>query len=285
MRLMNYARRALATVAVAAATLLLAGCIKMDMDLTINGDDTVDGEVVVAVEDSMAEALGATPEELLEGDGADSFGEDATEIEPYAEDGFTGKRYVFEQSPLKDFSDSEMSIVRDGDEFVVDGGFPLTAEELDMTEEELADPTTKEVLENFAVNVSFTFPGEVIESNGEVDGNTVTWAAETGKENKMTARASALTADEIAAQEAADEEEAAAIEAADDAEAAAADDSSAEQEKTGFWGSMLGTVIIGAGIGGGVGLIFALIRAVRNRKATAGEASPPTPAATNTDQP
>ncbi|RPF23064.1 hypothetical protein EDD34_3743 [Myceligenerans xiligouense] len=242
----------------------------MDMALTINGDDTVDGEVVVAVEDSAAAAIGATPEELLEGADADSFGEDASEVEPYAEGGFTGTRYIFEGSPLDDFSDSEMSIVRDGDEFLVEGSLPMTTEDLDMTEEELADPATQELLKQFAVNIAFTFPGEVIESNGKTDGNTVTWAAEIGEENTLTARASALTGDEVAA-----------------AEEAAAVDSAAEQEETGFWGSLLGTVIIGAGIGLVVGLIFAGIRAARNRKTTAtGESTPPTAAAdpVGTDQ-
>ncbi|GAB3172595.1 hypothetical protein GCM10027059_42320 [Myceligenerans halotolerans] len=279
---MNYARRALAATALAAATLLLAGCVKMDMALTINGNDTVDGEVVVAIEDSAAAAIGATPEDLLEGADVDSLGKDASEVEPYAEDGFTGKRYIFEGSPLDEFSGNEMSIVRDGDEFAVDGSLPMTTDDLDMTEEELADPTTQELLKQFAVNIAFTFPGEVIESNGETDGNTVAWAAEIGEENKLTARASALTGDEVAAAEEAAAEEAAAEEAA--ASEAAAVDTSAEQEEAGFWGSLLGTVIIGAGIGLVVGLTFAGIRAARNRKtAAAGESAPPTAAAEPVD--
>ncbi|MBO0609328.1 LppM family (lipo)protein [Myceligenerans salitolerans] len=278
---MNHARRIFAAAALTMATLLLAGCIKMDMTLTVNGDDTVDGDIVVAVSDATAETMGATPEELLEQADADSIGEDASDVKPYAEDGFTGKRFIFEKSPIEDFSDGEMSIVRDGDEFVVEGSLPMKAEDLDMTEEELADPATQQVLAEFAVNVSFTFPGEIVESNGEVDGNTVTWTAEVGKKNAMTARASALTADEAAAEEVPGEDasaEDATTDAADDTEASAVDNS-AEQEGTSFWGSLPGMMIIGAGIGLALGLVLTLVRTARNRKTPAAEAdTPPAPA-------
>jgi hypothetical protein len=265
---MKHARRALGAAALVASALLLSACMKMSVDLTLNSDDTVTGEVLLAVSDQAAEAAGMTSDEMLKDMDSEDLGKDAAEVEDYAQDGYTGKRYIFERSTLSEISDDTMKITREGDEFVVDGSLPLTAKDLDMTEEMLADPAIEPLLEKFDVNITVAFPGEVTESNGKIDGNTVTWQAKVGEENKISARGVAISPEEAAA--AAVEETAAAAAAAEaSAEPAGAELAADSKEDGGFWGSLLGDTLIGGGVGGLVALVFVLIRMARKRNAAA----------------
>jgi len=271
---MNNARRALGAATLVASALLLSACVRMDVDLTLNSDETATGSMLIAVSDNAAEAAGMTPAELLAEMDSEDLGEGADKVEEYAEDGFTGKRYTYEGSALSDVSDETVRITRDGDEFVVDGTLPLTAEELGMTEAELSDPAVRPYLDTFDVNISITFPGTISESNGTIDGNTVTWAATVGEENKFTARGAAVSP-----------EEAAAVAAESSAAPAAA-----SSEGSGFWGSFLGETAVGAGIGGLAALVFVLVRMALRRRSAAGqetptaEPAPAPPASANTPE-
>ena len=268
---MNNARRALGAAALVASALLLSACMKLDVDLTLNSDDTATGTMLLAVSDRAAEAAQMTPAELFEEMDGDDLAEGAAEVQDYAEDGFTGKRYVFEGSALTDVSDETMQITRAGDDFVVEGSLPLTAEDLGFTEAELSDPAVKPLLDSVDINVTIAFPGAVSESNGTIEGNTVTWVAKIGEKNKLTARGAAVSPEEAAAA-AAEAEPSASASASASAQAAAAPVGASDQD-SGFWGSLLGDSVVGATIGGGVGLLVALvflvIRTARKRKAAA----------------
>jgi len=269
---MNNARRALGAAALVASALLLSACMKLDVDLTLNSDDTATGTMLLAVSDRAAEAAQMTPAELFEEMDGDDLAEGAAEVQDYAEDGFTGKRYVFEGSALTDVSDETMQITRAGDDFVVEGSLPLTAEDLGFTEAELSDPAVKPLLDSVDINVTIAFPGAVSESNGTIEGNTVTWVAKIGEKNKLTARGAAVSPEEAAAAAAEAEPSASAS-----AQAAATPVGASDQD-SGFWGSLLGDSVVGAAIGGGVGLLVALvflvIRTARKRKAADLETAP-----------
>ena len=55
--------RSLATVA--ALSMALAGCLKLDMALTVSPDDTVDGQLVFAVNKDLLELTGQSIDDLL----------------------------------------------------------------------------------------------------------------------------------------------------------------------------------------------------------------------------
>lgn len=257
---MNNARRALGAAALIASALLLSACVKMDVDLTLNSDDTATGTMLLAVSDQAAEAAGMTAAELFAEVDSEELREGTTEVQDYAEDGFTGKRYVFEGSALNELSDETMQISRVGDEFVVDGSLPLTAKEMGMTGEELSNPAVKPLLDTFDVNITIAFPGAVSESNGTIDGNTVTWSAKVGAENKLTARGAAVPADAAAV--------AAAAEASAPAEPTAAPVRASTPDSA-LWGSPLGYAVVGVGVMLLVGLAFLAVRFTRRRKAAA----------------
>ena len=166
---------ALATVAV----LALSGCIKMEVNLDLQSDDTIDGSMVFAVQEGLGEMLGD-----VEGEGGEVpsdedaareiFGEEldndfanATE-EPYNEGEWVGTRLTFEGEALDSFSEESdgFTITRDGDDFVVAGPYEASAAE---------DEEAEQLFEGAEMTMSITFPGEVSEHNGTLEGTTVTW--------------------------------------------------------------------------------------------------------------
>lgn len=179
--------------------LALTGCMRMQVNMEIHEDDTASGNVVFAVSDQLAEMLGMTAEELLEameledgsngdgsGSGSNNFN-NASSQEAYQQDGYTGTRYFYDATPLNDsLNNPTMSVTRDGDTYVVDGIFE------DIVPDAEAQGLDQAVIDSADVSFSFTFPGEVVESNGTVNGNTVTWNYTPGEDLIMTARASAL---------------------------------------------------------------------------------------------
>ncbi|MGC4175243.1 LppM family (lipo)protein [Demequina sp.] len=159
--------------------LTLAGCFKGKVDLTLNSDNTIDGSMVMAIQKGLGDTLGMSDEDILAemtGDLGDDF--DGAKVEDYVEEGtdgeagFIGKKVTFENQPLDKFQSdedgSDISITREGDLFIVDG----TWDTEDATgDTEGMDPGTLGASFTFSV----TFPGEVTDSNGTVEGNTVTW--------------------------------------------------------------------------------------------------------------
>lgn len=197
----NHALRALGAGVLALA---LAGCMKVDMSLDVGSDDTVDGTIIFGVERSMADMMGGADsmaEEML----GDTTGlpEGAT-TEPWEDDDYVGVQATFEDAPLDEFSEGGFSIVHEGDEFVVTGEADMTGATeglgdlgTDLGTESGSDlgdlgdleDSLEGMTESFDIKISMTFPGEIIETNGEVDGTTVTWRPAVDGPSELTARA------------------------------------------------------------------------------------------------
>jgi plastocyanin len=173
--------RTLRAIGAAGLVLALTGCIKLDMDLTVHADDTVDGTMIFGFNREMSDMMGEEADmfdgmmdELLDMD----LGEDAPDevtVEPYDDGTFVGQEMTFQGMPLEEFGGdegtSELRLARDGDEFVFEG-------DMDMSDTgEMGDvpPGMLEGMMEFDMRVSITFPGEVLEHNGSLSGTTVTW--------------------------------------------------------------------------------------------------------------
>lgn len=169
----------------AALAVLLTGCFKIDMDLTVEADDTVDGTMILAIQSSAGELFGMTEDQLrdeLEGS-VDDLPAGATS-EPYDEGDFVGTRVTFAGTPLDEFRgvDEELSIVHEDGKYIVSGAF-------DLTSDEAIPPEAEPFLSSAEVQLKITFPGEVISSNGEVSDRTVTWNPQLGEVNEIEAEA------------------------------------------------------------------------------------------------
>ena len=185
---------------VAVAAVALAGCVKMQTDFDIKADETYSATIAFGYSEEAIQALadisGQSVDELLrEFDFADQmeeledqFGSDASS-EPWSEGGYTGTKITISDQPLASLSggvgSDDLSIVLDGDTFTLNGTLDLSA-----TQAELANLGAMGGAEP-TIQFSFTFPGPVLSSSGQISGNTTTFDIELGKQNVLTAEASA----------------------------------------------------------------------------------------------
>lgn len=168
----------------------LSGCLKLDMQLDLQPDDTVDGSMVVAISNELADLAGEDPGALAEQLVQDM---DLTDVEnartePYDDGDYVGSTLYFEDEPLDSFgsggTEDELRIVREGDEYVVTGV-------LDLSEGAEAG-TMFGMGDTFDVRIGVSFPGDVAEHNGTLDGRTVTWEPQIGERLEINARGSAV---------------------------------------------------------------------------------------------
>jgi hypothetical protein len=170
------------------AAVALTGCVKFDMDVTVNRDDTVSGTLVVAFDKAVLDRLGASSDPLGEG-----AVQGVTSQKPYDDGTFQGTEYVYENTPLSEFNDTDaddgdyIRIDRDGQNYVLSGvadtryeppgdGGPL-------------DQAISAAMPRADMRVTVTFPGAVLSSNGDVsdNGRTVTWQLKMGERNELDA--------------------------------------------------------------------------------------------------
>lgn len=151
----------------AAATLLLTGCLRVEMSIALSPDDTADGSFLIAVEKGAGEGFGVSDDALVDELTSSSDTDFATgTVEPYEDEKYVGQRITFAGEPLASFGGGEtdeLSIERDGDDYVVSGTWAD------------ADGEDVSAIPGASMLLSITFPGEVTEHNGTLDGTTVTW--------------------------------------------------------------------------------------------------------------
>ena len=180
------------TLLAVAALVALSGCFKLDMQMNIQSDDTVDGTIILAVARDQAELFGGEDalRESIQGETEGLFSDapETGEFEQrdYEDDEWIGTESEFSGVPIEEFAGAEtgsLTITRDGDEFVVEG-------EMDLTQG-TEDPSADAILESSELDVSISFPGDVIEANGDIDGNEVSWEPTPGEVLQISARGSA----------------------------------------------------------------------------------------------
>ncbi|WP_152650192.1 LppM family (lipo)protein [Demequina aestuarii] len=154
------------------STLALTGCVRVEMNVTLDEDDTASGDFIFAMSQELLEIAGEESlDDLLGGEETIPGGTtERYESEDENGDGspdFVGTQTTFSGLPLEEFdaAGDGLRIFRDGDDYVVSG-----------TADDLTDQTGGEELpETASATMSVTFPGTVSDHNGELDGTTVTW--------------------------------------------------------------------------------------------------------------
>jgi hypothetical protein len=162
----------------------------MNIDLKVSANDRISGNIIIALSDALA-GLAETDGESV-GDGIFLESEGIRQV-TYKRDGYTGNQIFFESVPLEVFSengseDDFLNIAREGDNLITSGNFDLGGQE--FSEDDLnffgADFAAN-LLSSSDISISITYPGEIIETNGQVNGNTITWRPEYGEENEIRA--------------------------------------------------------------------------------------------------
>jgi hypothetical protein len=189
----NNARRILPRfLALGLLVLALAGCVRFQADLTLTPQDTVSGSIVVAViltddTDETREGTATAATQIatsLLGNLATTSGVTTTD---YEQDGYLGQRLDFVNVPLNAFSGTDpgaLHFERDGDEFVFSGAIDFTGESGEVE-------GTPGAEDDGNLTVKVTFPGTVTETDGTVQGTTVSWSTAVDQRLEMNARGAA----------------------------------------------------------------------------------------------
>lgn len=158
------------------------------MDLEVSSQDTISGTAVVALSkelQALAQGGGGEP--------TDAFADlDGVEVTAFDDGTFVGQQYEFSGLPIEDWAldddSSALTIQRDGDNLIVSGSLSF--------EDEEADPEAAEDLgfgqaffDSADLRVSIKFPGQIVETNGEIneETNTITWRPKFGEANELNA--------------------------------------------------------------------------------------------------
>ena len=178
--------------AFAALVILLSSCIKLNMDLTVSTDNTVSGSAIVAIDKQLLALTGQPVDQIFGGDTIAPAGTQGITTKDYEDDTFIGQEITFEGAPIAALSGSgdtdALKIVREGDIFTVTGTLDMTND----TGGDGANEAVQNALQTADIRISITFPGPVTSSNGEIDGNTVSWAPKVGDRTELRAEASAI---------------------------------------------------------------------------------------------
>lgn len=154
---------------------LLGGCARVRTALAVQPDDTVTGEIVIATPERSPDDKGPTitlPPDLTSD----------VDVSAYRQEGYTGSVLSFSKLTFEQVGSLTTAAGAAGDKvrFTMRraGGRVLVSGSVDLT-------TVSVDKADFQLKVSF--PGQVVETNGEGDGGTVSWTFEAGKVGDITA--------------------------------------------------------------------------------------------------
>jgi hypothetical protein len=163
------------------AALVLAGCMQLDMSLTVNTDDTIDGQLLLTADKQI---LTSDNTRTLEQGFADlrrnipamPGGEETV----YQDAKRYGSLISYKHTPLSKFNSESIKLVKDN------GTYRLTLPldpKLYGGKVATADPQQQAKFMNaMEFEIQVTFPGRVLDSNGSAVGTTVTWQVKSGAE-------------------------------------------------------------------------------------------------------
>jgi hypothetical protein len=175
----------------AASTLLLAGCMQLTMGLTVNPDDTIDGQLLLTADKSVLENGGRTAAQGFADMRKNIPAMPAGPEEVYEDADRYGTRITYHGTPLAEFTTQSIKLVKDG------GTYRFTLS-LDPQLYGSTPATTAQSRADFLKAMEFaiqvTFPGTVIDSNGSAVGRTVTWKIKSGQDKPTQLIATAAIA-------------------------------------------------------------------------------------------
>ncbi|MEH1165077.1 DUF3153 domain-containing protein [Micromonospora sp. CPCC 205539] len=175
---------------VAVCLLLLAalsGCMQLNMGLTVNADDTVDGQLLLTAEKSVLTArnknIPAAFAELRQNIPALPAGEETT----YNDAKFFGSQITYRRAPLKTFDSESVKLVRDGDLYRFT--LPLDPKKYGGKVAEQNPQQQQAFMKLMSFEISVTFPGRVIDTNGTINGRSVSWKVDPNQDKPAELRA------------------------------------------------------------------------------------------------
>lgn len=176
-----------------ALVLVSSGCLRYHLDVVAEADDTASGSIVMALDTEAMAGFGS-----MTSDESNPLAEVETnfeatkaqmtagtvELEPYQQDEFSGYRIAYTDVPFADLglmlqgltdddASGSITVRRDAGRYVFDA-----TSETDGAASAAEAEAARLFLRDADMRISIAFPGPVLETNGQVSGNTVTWGTE-----------------------------------------------------------------------------------------------------------
>ncbi|MEU8287796.1 DUF3153 domain-containing protein [Micromonospora sp. NPDC048905] len=165
----------------------LSGCMQLNMGLTVNADDTVDGQLLLTAEKSLLTSrnknIPAAFAELRQNIPALPAGEETR----YEDDKLFGAQISYRKAPLAGFDTESVKLVRDGDLYRFT--LPLDPSKYGGKVAQQNPQQQQAFLKLMSFEISVAFPGRVIDSNGTVNGRSVSWKVEPNQDKPIELRA------------------------------------------------------------------------------------------------
>lgn len=165
----------------------LSGCMQLNMGLTVNADDTVDGQLLLTAQKSLLTSqnkpVAAAFAELRQNIPAPPPGEETG----YEDDKLFGTQISYRKVPLKSFDTESVKLVRDGELYRFT--LPLDPSKYGGKVAQQKPQQQQAFLKLMAFEISVTFPGRVIDSNGTVNGRSVSWKVDSNQDKPTELRA------------------------------------------------------------------------------------------------
>jgi hypothetical protein len=174
-------------------SLLLTGCVKMDLALEINSDKTVSGTMIYAISDALSE-LGTTSEESDPTTELFDTTAKGVTISDYKQDGYTGTKIVLDRVPMEAFNKDGgdtggFQIIREENKITLKGELDLSSADTgEVDDSEWGAALAKSLFATADLDISVKFPVKVISTTGTIseDGRTVSWKPQLGEKVDLT---------------------------------------------------------------------------------------------------
>ncbi|ATO12792.1 DUF3153 domain-containing protein [Micromonospora sp. WMMA2032] len=147
--------------------------MQLNLGLTVNTDDTVSGQLLLTAQKSVLKQrnpdVAAAFAELRQNiptlpAGVESRYEDAT---------YYGIQIAYRKTPLSQFTSESVNLVRDGDLYRF--SLPLDPKKYGGKVAEQDPRNQQAFMTLMSFEISVTFPGRVLDTNGAINGRSVSW--------------------------------------------------------------------------------------------------------------
>lgn len=183
----------------------LGGCMQLNLGLTVNPDDTVSGQLLVTADKNLLKQRNPDVQTAFADMRRQLPTLPAGDESRYEDARFYGVQVVYRNKPLSQFTSDSVNLVRAGDRYRFT--FPLDPDKYAGKVTEKDPGTRRAFVTLMSFEISVTFPGRVLSTNGTVNGRSVTWKVDSNQakpaelvaEAEAPARASAGATAEPAA--------------------------------------------------------------------------------------
>ncbi|WP_446210081.1 LppM family (lipo)protein [Micromonospora sp. IBSANI012] len=165
----------------------LTGCMQLNIGLTVNADDTIDGQLLLTADKRFLTTDNRTVQvgfaELRQNIPTLPQGEERV----YENEGFYGSLIAYHHTPLKEFTSESVKLVREDDLYRFSLSLDPKKYGGKVAEQ---DPLNQaRFMQLMSFEISVTFPGRVIDTNGTITGRSVTWKVGSNRDKPTELRA------------------------------------------------------------------------------------------------